>query len=52
MPVKHPDKKKEDKPDYVLILPWSIKDEIMKQMNYVREWGGKFVIPIPKIEAV
>jgi len=52
IPVKHPDKIKEDKPDYVLILPWNIKDEIMKQMNYIREWGGKFVIPIPKVEVV
>ena len=52
IPVKHPDKIREDKPDYVLILPWNIKDEIMKQMSYIREWGGKSVIPIPKVEVV
>jgi len=49
IPIKHPDKIKEDKPDYVLILPWNIRDEIMEQMNYIREWGGKFVIPIPEV---
>jgi len=37
----------EAKPDYVLILPWNFKDEIMKQMARIREWGGKFVVPIP-----
>jgi SAM-dependent methyltransferase len=49
IPIKHPDKIKEDKPDYVLILPWNIKDEIMEQMSFIREWGGKFVIPIPEV---
>ncbi|MBU4220125.1 MAG: class I SAM-dependent methyltransferase [Euryarchaeota archaeon] len=49
IPIKHPDKIKEDEPDYVLILPWNIKDEIMEQMSYIREWGGKFVIPIPEV---
>ncbi len=52
IPIKHPDKIKEDKPDYVLILPWNIKDEIMEQIKYIREWGGKFIIPIPKVEVV
>ncbi|MCL0096317.1 class I SAM-dependent methyltransferase [Thermodesulfovibrionales bacterium] len=52
IPIKHPDKIKEDKPDYVLILPWNIKDEIMKQMDYIREWGGKFIIPIPEIKVL
>jgi hypothetical protein len=35
------------RPDYILILPWNLKDEIVQQMNHVAEWGGKFVIPIP-----
>jgi hypothetical protein len=35
-----------------LILPWNLKDEIMEQMACIREWGGKFVVPIPKIEIV
>lgn len=47
IPVMHPDKIFERKPDYVLILPWNLKDEIMEQMAGVRDWGGKFVIPIP-----
>jgi FlaA1/EpsC-like NDP-sugar epimerase len=37
------------KPDSVLILPWNIKEEIMEQLKYIREWGGKFVIAIPKL---
>jgi 2-polyprenyl-3-methyl-5-hydroxy-6-metoxy-1,4-benzoquinol methylase len=50
IPIKHPDKIKEDKPDYVLILPWNIKNEIMEQLSFIREWGGKFAVPIPEIE--
>lgn len=49
IPIKNPDKIKEDKPDYVLILPWNLKDEIMEQMSYIREWGGKFIVPIPEV---
>jgi len=49
IPIKHPDKIKEDKPDYVLILPWNIKNEILEQMAFIKEWGGKFVVPIPEI---
>lgn len=40
---------RESKPDYVLILPWNLKDEITRQLFYIKEWGGKFVIPIPEI---
>ena len=49
IPIFSPDKIKETKPDYVFILPWSIKKEIMVQMAYVGEWGGKFIVPIPEI---
>ena len=49
IPIKNPDKIKEDKPDYVLILPWNIKDEIVEQMSFIREWGGKFAVPIPEV---
>lgn len=52
IPIKHPDKIREDKPDYVLILPWNIKNEIMEQMHYIREWGGKFVVPVPTVEVL
>ncbi len=50
IPIYHPDKIRETKPDYVLILPWNLKDEIVKQMAYIREWGGRFVVPIPELE--
>ena len=38
------------KPDYLFILPWNLKEEIMEQMGFIREWGGQFVVPIPKLE--
>jgi 2-polyprenyl-3-methyl-5-hydroxy-6-metoxy-1,4-benzoquinol methylase len=47
IPVYEPEKIDETKPDYLLILPWNLKDEIMQQMAHVREWGCRFVIPIP-----
>lgn len=40
------------KPDFVLILPWNIKDEIMDQLDYIREWDGKFVVPVPKLKII
>jgi SAM-dependent methyltransferase len=48
IPIHHPDKIREVRPDYVLILPWNFKDEIVRQMDYIREWGGQFVVPIPE----
>jgi SAM-dependent methyltransferase len=48
IPIHAPERIAETKPDYVLILPWNIKDEVMKQMAYVREWGARFVVPIPE----
>jgi len=50
--IHHPDKIKETKPDYLLILPWNLKEEIIEQMAYIREWGGRFVTLIPEIEVV
>lgn len=47
VPIFHPDRIRERRPDYVFILPWNFKDEIMTQMSYIREWGGRFVVPIP-----
>lgn len=50
IPIKKPESIKETKPDYVVILSWNFKDEIIQQMNYIRDWGGKFVVLHPKIE--
>jgi SAM-dependent methyltransferase len=49
IPIHHPDKIRESQPDYVLILPWNLKNEIMDQLAYIKEWGGKFVVPIPEV---
>jgi SAM-dependent methyltransferase len=49
IPIYHPDRIRETKPDYVVILPWNLKDEIMEQLHFIREWGGRFVVPIPEV---
>ena len=49
IPILHPDKITETKPDYVMILPWNFKDEIMTQMSGIRQWGGQFIVPIPEV---
>jgi len=49
IPIFDPRKINETRPDYVLILPWNFKDEIMGQMFGIREWGGRFVVPIPEV---
>ena len=49
IPIYHPDRIRETKPDYVVILPWNLSVEIMQQLQYIREWGGRFVVPIPKV---
>ncbi|NMG05387.1 class I SAM-dependent methyltransferase [Brasilonema sp. UFV-L1] len=49
IPIFHPDKIQETKPDYLLILPWNLKNEIIAQMSYVRDWGCQFVVPIPEV---
>ena len=48
IPIYEPDRIRETKPDYVVILPWNLQNEIVAQMQYIREWGGKFLVPIPK----
>ena len=50
IPIFHPDRIREVKPDYVIILPWNLKDEITRQMEFIRDWGGRFVIPIPEVK--
>ena len=49
IPIYHPDRIRETKPDYVVILPWNLGDEIMEQLRFIREWGGRFVLPIPRV---
>ena len=52
IPIFSPAKILETRPDYLLILPWNLKNEIMQESHYIRSWGAKFVIPIPKLEIV
>jgi len=52
IPVVAPDAIKRAKPDYLMILPWNIKDEVIGQMAHIRDWGGRFVVPIPELEIV
>ena len=49
IPILHPDTIAEVKPDYLFILPWNLRDEIMEQNAFIRDWGGKFVVPIPQL---
>ncbi len=49
VPILAPDALRRARPDYVLILPWNLQDEVMAQLAYVREWGGRFVVPIPEL---
>jgi SAM-dependent methyltransferase len=49
IPIRSPDALREDKPDVVLILPWNLKDEIVSQLAYVREWGGRFAARTPEL---
>src|SRR5213592_1797811 len=50
IPIHAPEKIRQTRPDYVLILPWNLKDEIMEQVSYIREWAGQFVVPIPDVK--
>jgi 2-polyprenyl-3-methyl-5-hydroxy-6-metoxy-1,4-benzoquinol methylase len=49
IPIREPEHVRSTRPDYLLILPWNIKDEVMEKMSYVRSWGGRFVVPIPEV---
>ena len=50
IPIFSPDKIRQTRPDYLFILPWNFKDEIIRQMSYIRDWGGKFIVPIPEVK--
>jgi SAM-dependent methyltransferase len=52
IPIYHPDKIRETRPDYLIILPWNLREEIMEQMSFIREWGGQFVVFIPEVKVV
>jgi len=49
IPIFSPEKIKETKPDFILVLPWNLKDEIISELNYVKSWGCQFIIPIPEV---
>lgn len=49
IPVVNEDHLKKEKPDFVIIFPWNIKDEVMKQLSYIKEWDGQFLIPVPEV---
>jgi len=52
LPIHAPERILEDRPDYVLILPWNLADEIVEQLAAVREWGGRFAVPVPRVAVV
>jgi hypothetical protein len=52
IPILPPERLEADRPDYVLILPWNLRDELVEQLASVREWGGRLVLPIPSLEVV
>ncbi|MFT5477910.1 MAG: hypothetical protein ACI8Y8_003268 [Planctomycetota bacterium] len=52
IPIFAPDMLEETRPDYILVLPWNLKKEILEQLSFAREWGAKFIIPIPELEIV
>ncbi|MGW0431104.1 methyltransferase domain-containing protein [Micromonospora sp. NPDC003197] len=52
IPIHAPERIEQDQPDYVLVLPWNLRTEISAQLDYVRQWGGRLVFPIPALEVV
>lgn len=52
IPILAPERIRETRPDYVLILPWNLEREITRSMAYIREWGGRFVVPIPSVRVL
>jgi C-methyltransferase C-terminal domain len=52
IPIRHPEALEQDRPDYILILPWNLTQEIVEQLAYAREWGAQFVVPIPEVQVL
>jgi SAM-dependent methyltransferase len=52
IPIRHPEALDEARPDFILILPWNLKDEIVAQLAHARDWGAQFVVPIPEVQVL
>ena len=52
IPIVDPDRIRQSKPDYLLILPWNLTDEIIAENDFIRAWGGRFVVPIPTVQVI
>jgi len=52
IPIFAPERLAETRPDYIVILPWNLREEIVHQLGYAREWGARFVVPIPRLEVI
>lgn len=52
IPILNEQQLKNDKPNFVIILPWNLKEEVIKQLAYIREWGGEFVVAVPRLEVL
>jgi SAM-dependent methyltransferase len=52
IPIYAPERVGETRPDYLLILPWNLRDEVMAQMAHIRGWGGRFIVPVPELQVI
>jgi hypothetical protein len=52
IPIHEPERIRETRPDYVVIMPWNLKEEIRQQLSWIREWGGQMVVFIPRVEVL
>jgi SAM-dependent methyltransferase len=52
IPIHAPERIRETKPDCLLVLPWNLRDEVVRQTSYIREWGGRWVLPVPSVEVL
>jgi SAM-dependent methyltransferase len=52
IPIEHPDRVRDTRPDYLLVLPWNLTDEVVAQMAHIRQWGGRFVVAVPSLRVI
>ena len=52
IPIHHPEALEQARPDFILILPWNLSDEIVAQLSHARDWGAQFVVPIPEVRVI